>query len=98
VSLKGTKDGKAFAYRYFLGNRDGENVYFKSDGGNAVCEVRKVLLDRIERFSDKVRVVPAEKPTGTAVKAARGGRAARPAGPAWPASQAPLAVPSGNKK
>jgi len=66
VLLKGTKDGKPTTSRYYLGNRIGENAFYKSDDRPAVCEVRKAILEKVERFVDQVRAGPAAKTAGTA--------------------------------
>jgi len=58
VTIRGTRDGKPFTAEYKLGNRSGDTVYLQFGASPPVYGVRKDLLDKVERFVDKVRGTP----------------------------------------
>ncbi len=59
VLIRATVDGKPGVYRYKLGLRTGDRVACSFGDAPSVFGVRKDLLDKVERFADKVRAVPA---------------------------------------
>jgi hypothetical protein len=70
VTLHGVKDGKPLTVSYRLGNRSAETAYLQFGSAPSVYGVRKDLLDRIERFADKVRSAGAPAPAATPAKSA----------------------------
>lgn len=55
VTLAGSKDKKPFTAHYQLGTRSGDHAYLKFADRPSVYAVRRDLLDKVERFADKVR-------------------------------------------
>jgi len=82
VTLKGVKDKTPFTAHYLLGSRAGDHAYLKFLDRPSVYEVRHDLLDKVERFMDKVR--SGGKPVTPAASGA----------PATPKPAAPTSAPA----
>jgi len=55
VIIRGVKDEQPFTYHYRLGKRAGDHAYLQVVGRSHVVEVRKELLEKVERFAEKIR-------------------------------------------
>jgi len=74
IALKGVKDKVPFAAHYALGSRAGDHAYLKFADKPSVYEVRRDLLDKVERFADKIRSGGKPGPvTGSAAALAKPG-------------------------
>jgi hypothetical protein len=78
IRLTGTKDKVPFTAHYRIGARSGDHAFLAFADQPSVYEVRRDLLDKVERFADAVR--SAGKPVAPATAA----HVASPATPAPP--------------
>ncbi len=70
IILTGQREKEPFSAKYLLGKRSGDNVYCKLSERPDVYAVRKDLLDKVDRFADRIRTGAAEPAAEAGAKTA----------------------------